>query len=83
MTAAETVTMSVPRRVVLSGDRPTGPLHLGHYAGSLKARVELQHHTDQLPMIEQTNALVRSINASICGLHVSVSGLDTRTKPSR
>ncbi|NIT03628.1 tryptophan--tRNA ligase [Candidatus Saccharibacteria bacterium] len=27
---------------VLTGDRPTGPLHLGHYVGSLKARLELQ-----------------------------------------
>ncbi|TDB99441.1 tryptophan--tRNA ligase [Nonomuraea longispora] len=28
--------------VVLTGDRPTGPLHLGHYFGSLANRVELQ-----------------------------------------
>ncbi|HKO15893.1 MAG TPA: tryptophan--tRNA ligase [Gemmatimonadaceae bacterium] len=28
--------------VVLTGDRPTGPLHLGHYAGSLRSRLELQ-----------------------------------------
>ena len=28
---------------VLTGDRPTGPLHIGHYFGSLKNRVELQH----------------------------------------
>jgi len=27
---------------ILTGDRPTGPLHLGHYAGSLKNRVRLQ-----------------------------------------
>lgn len=27
---------------ILTGDRPTGPLHLGHYAGSLKKRLELQ-----------------------------------------
>ena len=29
--------------VVLTGDRPTGRLHIGHYAGSLKRRVELQN----------------------------------------
>jgi len=29
--------------VVLTGDRPTGPLHLGHYAGSLRTRVALQN----------------------------------------
>ena len=27
--------------IVLTGDRPTGKLHLGHYAGSLKNRVKL------------------------------------------
>lgn len=30
------------REIVLTGDRPTGPLHLGHYAGSLKSRLALQ-----------------------------------------
>lgn len=29
--------------VILTGDRPTGRLHLGHYAGSLKRRVEMQN----------------------------------------
>src|SRR5713101_5992892 len=29
------------RRTILTGDRPTGPLHLGHYAGSLATRGEL------------------------------------------
>lgn len=29
-------------KVVLTGDRPTGPLHLGHYVGSLENRVKLQ-----------------------------------------
>ena len=31
------------RPVILTGDRTTGPLHLGHYAGSLRNRVALQH----------------------------------------
>jgi len=30
------------KKIILSGDRPTGRLHVGHYAGSLKRRVELQ-----------------------------------------
>ncbi len=29
-------------KVILTGDRPTGKLHLGHYVGSLRQRVELQ-----------------------------------------
>jgi tryptophanyl-tRNA synthetase len=28
--------------VVLTGDRPTGPLHLGHYVGSWRTRLRLQ-----------------------------------------
>ncbi|MGN0432961.1 MAG: tryptophan--tRNA ligase [Bilifractor sp.] len=31
------------RKVILTGDRPTGRLHLGHYVGSLKRRVQLQN----------------------------------------
>ena len=30
-------------KIILTGDRPTGPLHVGHYAGSLMRRVELQN----------------------------------------
>ena len=31
------------RKVILTGDRPTGKLHLGHYVGSLRRRVQLQN----------------------------------------
>ena len=31
-------------KIILTGDRPTGKLHLGHYVGSLKRRVELQNY---------------------------------------
>ncbi|MBO6086879.1 tryptophan--tRNA ligase [bacterium] len=31
------------KKIILTGDRPTGCLHLGHYVGSLKRRVELQN----------------------------------------
>lgn len=30
-------------KIILSGDRPTGKLHVGHYIGSIKRRVELQN----------------------------------------
>ena len=30
------------QKIILTGDRPTGPLHIGHYVGSLRRRVELQ-----------------------------------------
>lgn len=35
-----------PRPRLLTGDRPTGPLHLGHLVGSLRNRVRLQHDYD-------------------------------------
>ena len=31
------------KNIILTGDRPTGKLHIGHYVGSLKRRVELQN----------------------------------------
>ncbi|MDY4890655.1 MAG: tryptophan--tRNA ligase [Prevotella sp.] len=37
-------------KVILTGDRPTGKLHLGHYIGSLKRRVELQNAGDYKQM---------------------------------
>lgn len=45
------------KHVILTGDRPTGPLHLGHYAGSLCRRVELQHTHKQFIIIADAQAL--------------------------
>ena len=45
------------RPVILTGDRTTGPLHLGHYAGSLKSRVALQHSHEQFLLLADTQAL--------------------------
>ena len=42
---------------VLTGDRPTGPLHLGHYVGSLKQRVELQNTSSQTVLIADLQGL--------------------------
>ena len=33
-------------KIILTGDRPTGKLHLGHYVGSLRRRVQLQNAGD-------------------------------------
>lgn len=35
--------MEKVEKVILTGDRPTGPLHIGHFVGSLRRRVELQN----------------------------------------
>ncbi|WP_240927624.1 hypothetical protein [Paenibacillus thiaminolyticus] len=42
---------------ILTGDRVTGKLHLGHYAGSLKNRVELQHQFDTYLILADVQAL--------------------------
>lgn len=49
--------MAVKGEIVLTGDRPTGPLHLGHYVGSLLNRVELQHDNRQFVMVADLQAL--------------------------
>ena len=33
----------IMKNIILTGDRPTGHLHLGHYVGSLKNRIKLQN----------------------------------------
>lgn len=43
--------------IILTGDRPTGPLHLGHYVGSLLNRVALQDQYKQYIMIADLQAL--------------------------
>lgn len=43
--------------IVLTGDRPTGPLHLGHYVGSLQQRITLQETYKQYVMIADVQAL--------------------------
>jgi tryptophanyl-tRNA synthetase len=43
--------------VILTGDRTTGPLHLGHYVGSLKNRVTLQTTHQQYLLLADAQAL--------------------------
>lgn len=45
------------RPVILTGDRTTGPLHLGHYVGSLRNRVDLQHTHQQYVLLADSQAL--------------------------
>lgn len=51
--------MNMKKSIILTGDRPTGTLHIGHYAGTLESRVKLQQ-TDKYRMfvlIADTQAL--------------------------
>lgn len=50
------------RPIVLTGDRTTGPLHLGHYAGSLKNRVALQYTHRQFLLLADMQALTDNIH---------------------
>ena len=43
--------------IILTGDRTTGPLHLGHYVGSLKNRVTLQTTHQQYLLLADAQAL--------------------------
>lgn len=45
------------RARILTGDRPTGRLHLGHYVGSLESRVRLQHTYETFILIADVQAL--------------------------
>lgn len=50
--------------ITLTGDRPTGPLHIGHYVGSLRKRVEIQNsgNYNQFVMIADLQALTDNAN---------------------
>lgn len=55
----------IMNNIILTGDRPTGNLHLGHYVGSLKTRIELQNKNDYdeyYIMIADTQALTDNAN---------------------
>jgi hypothetical protein len=46
----------VPKRIS-TGDRPTGPLHIGHYFGSLRERVRLQGEYETYLLVADVQAL--------------------------
>jgi len=45
------------KKRILTGDRPTGNLHIGHYFGSLENRIKLQHEYDTFIIIADVQAL--------------------------
>ena len=52
------------KKRILTGDRPTGRLHIGHYFGSLKTRVEMQENPEYEPfiLIADVQALTDNFN---------------------
>ena len=70
-------TTTTPRPVALTGDRTTGPLHLGHYVGSLRNRLELQESSDQFLLLADSQALTdKSGQHHKVGPHVFEVALD-------
>ena len=57
-----TTTSPVASSIILTGDRPTGPLHLGHYVGSLCNRVRYQHEYRQFVMLADAQALTDNVD---------------------
>lgn len=50
------------RKRILTGDRPTGKLHIGHYFGSLQNRVKLQDDYDTFILVADVQALTDNFN---------------------
>ena len=50
------------KKIILTGDRPTGPLHLGHYVGSLTQRVAYQDTYKQYIMVADLQALTDNVD---------------------
>jgi len=48
--------MTQKKPISLTGDRPTGPLHIGHYVGSLNQRIVMQEHYNSFIMIADAQA---------------------------
>ncbi|PKL10435.1 MAG: tryptophan--tRNA ligase [Spirochaetae bacterium HGW-Spirochaetae-8] len=79
--------MDIIKKRILTGDRTTGRLHLGHYVGSLKSRVELQHTYDTFILLADIQALTthfenpKLIHESIYG--VTIDNLSVGLDPSK
>jgi tryptophanyl-tRNA synthetase len=51
------ITGTDSRKRILTGDRPTGPLHLGHFVGSLQNRVKLQNDYETFIIVADVQTL--------------------------
>ena len=50
------------KRRILTGDRPTGPLHLGHWVGTLESRVKLQDEYDTYVLVADYHMLTTRLD---------------------
>ncbi len=64
------------KKRILTGDRPTGPLHLGHYIGSLQNRISYQQTHECFFIIADLHTLTtRSDPSQIAGLKERIEGM--------
>lgn len=79
--------MALDKKRILTGDRTTGKLHLGHYVGSLKNRVELQDEYDTFILLADIQALTthfddpKLLNSSI--IDVAIDNLSVGLDPNK
>ena len=60
-------------KIILTGDRPTGRLHIGHYVGSLRRRVQLQNSGEFDKIFKSLkSAWLNSLLNDICTLNILV-----------
>ncbi len=75
------------KSIILTGDRPTGPLHLGHYVGTLANRVTLQDTCTQYVMLADVQAMTdyydrpHQVRENI--LHVALDYLSVGIDPQK
>lgn len=60
--ATTAATTPAANSIILTGDRPTGPLHLGHFVGSLRDRVAYQHQYRQFVMLADSQAMTDNMD---------------------
>ena len=54
----------MPKKRILSGMRPTGKLHIGHYVGALENWVKLQNEYESFHLIADYHVLTTSLDTS-------------------
>ncbi|NDJ61589.1 MAG: tryptophan--tRNA ligase [Chloroflexi bacterium] len=71
--------MTQPKKRILTGDRPTGRMHLGHYVGSLRNRIRLQDEYDCFFIVADLHTLTtrpEKENIAQVGQHIRDAVLD-------
>lgn len=77
--------MTTEKQRILTGDTPTGKLHIGHYVGTLENRVKLQHDYDTFIVLADLHALTTKkddpLSISESTLHVAIDNLAAGLDP--